>query len=117
MRRGRQLWDIGIPNRTATEFFKGDVFWEMDISLQYAKLFPDDVNYTIGKSDFAKDWFFQQVPHNVDPNARVVPFSGISTTIPAKATPYTINFDLADAPKGKATLRLAICGSGRATLM
>src|SRR5208283_5080793 len=24
VRRGRQVWEIGIPNRTATEFFKGD---------------------------------------------------------------------------------------------
>ncbi len=111
VRRGKQLWDIGIPNRTATEFAGADHFFAMDIGLQYPKLFPDDVTYTIGKSDPAKDWFFQQIPHNTDPNATIVPFSGIKGE-PGKPTPYAIQFDLADAPQGKATLRLAICGTG-----
>ena len=26
-------------------------------------LFPNDITYTIGKSDYHKDWFFEQVPH------------------------------------------------------
>ena len=29
-----------------------------------------------------------------------------------RATPFAITFDLPDAPRGKATLRLAICGTG-----
>ena len=27
------------------------------------QLFPNDVNYVIGKSDYHKDWYFQQPPH------------------------------------------------------
>ncbi|HVX83515.1 MAG TPA: polysaccharide lyase family 4 protein [Phycisphaerae bacterium] len=114
VRHGKQLWDIGIPNRTATEFAGADHYFAMDIGLQYPKLFPDDVSFTPRKSDPAKDWFFQQVPHNVDPNAQIVPFSGIRGQ-PGKPTPYAIHFDLPDAPtppKGTATLRLAICGTG-----
>jgi rhamnogalacturonan endolyase len=110
MRRGKQLWEVGIPNRNGSEFFKGDVYWEPEISLEYAKLFPTDVNFVVGKSDFRKDWFFQHVPHNENPNARATPFSGI--TSPGRATPFSVSFDLAEAPKGKATLRLAICGTG-----
>jgi rhamnogalacturonan endolyase len=112
VRKGKQLWEIGIPNRNGSEFFKGDEYAVMDIALQYAKLFPDDITYTIGKSDFRKDWFFEHVPHNVDSNARAVPFSGITTTVPGAAAPRTIVFDLAAAPKGRATLRTAISGSG-----
>ncbi len=67
VRHGRQLWDIGIPNRTAAEFFKGDDYYHWGWYLEYAKLFPNDVNYVVGKSDFRKDWFFEQVPHNEDP--------------------------------------------------
>jgi rhamnogalacturonan endolyase len=26
-------------------------------------LFPNDITYTIGKSDYRKDWFFEEVPH------------------------------------------------------
>jgi rhamnogalacturonan endolyase len=50
VRRGRQVWDIGIPNRTAAEFFKAESYWEPELPLEYAKLFPNDVNYVIGKS-------------------------------------------------------------------
>jgi rhamnogalacturonan endolyase len=110
VRRGKQLWDIGIANRTATEFKNGDRYFEMDTQLQYPKLFPNDVDYTIGKSDFSQDWYFEQVPHNTDPNAQVVPFTGIRGK-PGNATPNKIHFMLADAPTGTATLRLAICAA------
>lgn len=110
VRHGRQLWDVGIPNRNGSEFFRGDVYYEPDISLQYARLFPNDVNYFVGKSDFKKDWFFQQVPHNEDPNARPQPFFGVRAR--GRATPFAIHFNLPQAPRGQATLRLAICGTG-----
>jgi rhamnogalacturonan endolyase len=109
-RRGKQLWDIGIPNRNGSEFFKGKDFADPEISLQYAQLFPNDVNYVIGKSDFRKDWFFQHVPHNEDPKAKAEPFSGVRGA--GRTTPFAVTFDLPDAPRGKATLRLAICGTG-----
>jgi rhamnogalacturonan endolyase len=111
VRHGRQLWQIGVPNRTATEFFMADHFYDMNISLQYAKLFPNDVTFTVGKSDWTKDWFFQQVPHNEDPDAQIAPFMGIRGK-PGRPTPYTINFDMPATPHGKATLRVAICGGG-----
>ena len=110
VRKGSQLWDIGIPNRNASEFFMADQRRDPEISLKYATLFPDDITYTIGKSDYSKDWFFQHVPHNTDPEAKSAPFFGIRAT--GRATPYTIVFDLPAAPKGKAILRFAICGTG-----
>lgn len=109
VRRGRQLWDIGIPNRNGGEFFKGESYWMPTIPLDYARLFPNDVNFTVGKSDFRKDWFFQQVPHNENPEAKVEPFFGIRA--PGRATPFAVNFDLDAAAKGKAILRLALCGT------
>jgi rhamnogalacturonan endolyase len=110
VRRGRQVWEVGVPNRTAAEFAGGDRFFEPDITLQYARLFPQDVTYTIGTSTPGKDWFFAHVPHNTDPNARVQPFRGVVGQ--GKATPYKVRFELESAPRGKATLRLAICGTG-----
>jgi rhamnogalacturonan endolyase len=109
-RRGKQVWEIGVPNRTGAEFAAGDRFFEPDITLQYPKEFPDDVTYTIGESQHGEDWFFAHVPHNVDPNARVLPFRGVVGR--GRATPYTIRFGMDAAPSGKATLRLAICGTG-----
>jgi rhamnogalacturonan endolyase len=109
VRRGRQLWEIGIPNRNGSEFFKGSDYADPTISLQYATLFHEDIRYVIGKSNFRTDWFFQHVPHNEDPNARAVPFFGIRGS--GRATPFSIAFELPSGPRGNATLRLAICGT------
>jgi rhamnogalacturonan endolyase len=109
VRRGRQVWEIGAPNRTGAEFAGGDRFFEPDITLQYPKMFPTDVIYTIGKSEPGKDWFYAQAPR-AGPNAQVEPFRGV--TGEGLATPYTIRFQMDSAPRGKAVLRLAICGTG-----
>jgi rhamnogalacturonan endolyase len=110
VRRGKQLWDIGVPNRNGSEFLKGDDYFHDGMPLLYAKLFPNDVNYVIGKSDFRKDWYFEQVPHSEDPNARPGPFGGGGGT--GRATPWLITFELPKAPKGKATLRFGIASGG-----
>ena len=107
MRYGKQLWDIGIPNRTGSEFFKGDDYFHWGWYLQYPKLFPNDVKYVIGQSDYRKDWFFEQVPYNEDTNNTTGGGRGSATT-------WTVTFNLPAAPQGKATLRLAICGVGHA---
>ena len=109
VRHGKQLWDIGIPNRNGSELFRGESYWEPGIPLEYAKLFPNDVNFVVGKSDYRKDWFFQQVPHNEDPNAPTGGFNGIPTI--GRATPFAVTFDVASAPRGRATLRIALCGT------
>jgi rhamnogalacturonan endolyase len=108
VRRGRELWQVGVPNRTAMEFAGADRYFAPDTQLLYAKLFPNDVNFIIGKSDPANDWYFEQIPHNIDPEATIVPFSGVRSK-PGNATPYTIIFNLPETPRGTATLRLAFC--------
>jgi rhamnogalacturonan endolyase len=109
VRFGRQLWDIGIPNRTGAEFFKGDDYFHWGWYLEYPKLFPHDVNFVIGQSDFRRDWFFEQVPRNQNTNNNTGSGHG-------RATTWTITFDLPAAPHGRATLRLAICGVGARSL-
>ena len=109
-RRGRQVWEIGVPNRTGAEFAGGDRFFEPDITLQYPNLFPTDVTFTVGESLPSKDWFYAQVPHNSDPKAQVEPFRGVVSN--GHETPYTIRFRMDAAPRGTAVLRVAICGTG-----
>ncbi|MBW8865313.1 MAG: lyase [Verrucomicrobia bacterium] len=109
VRYGKQLWDIGIPNRKASEFFKGDDYFHWGWYLQYPKLFPLDVNYVVGKSDYRKDWFFEQLPYNTDTNNTTGNGRGDGTT-------WAVIFNLTNAPQGKATLRLALCGIGVRTL-
>lgn len=128
VRLGRQVWDIGIPNRNGTEFRDGDNFFHDRMGVAYARLFPNDVDFTIGQSDFHRDWYFEQVPH-ADlsdpaiaaaekprpipppaapgaPRRRYVP----PPPIFGRANPWTIRFRLPDAPRGRAILRVAIAG-------
>jgi rhamnogalacturonan endolyase len=109
VRRGKQIWDIGIPNRNASEFMKGDDYFHDGMGLVYRDLFPNDVNYVIGKSDYTKDWYFQQVSHVEDPNAPPNNIMG-SGTARGRPTPWSITFDMPNAPKGTATLRVATAG-------
>ena len=99
VRYGKQLWEIGIPDRTAGEYLHGDHYWQWGLYNQYPKDFPNDVNFVIGKSDYHKDWNIMQVPRGHDDTGKGR----------GDATTWTITFDMpADSPpKGKATLRLA----------
>jgi len=121
VRRGRQLWDVGIPNRNSREFLKGDDYYHDGMEALYAELFPGDVHYVVGQSDFARDVYFQHVPH-LDPAAsddaaRRAAEGGqrffFGPPQVGRATPWTIEFDLPEAPgPGRAVLRLAISGTG-----
>jgi rhamnogalacturonan endolyase len=101
VRYGRQLWEIGIPDRTSGEFLNGDHYWRWGIYNEYPKQFPNDVDYVIGKSDFHKEWNMMQVPHATDSTGRS---RGTATT-------WSVDFDLARLEYGKATLRLALAGT------
>jgi len=114
VRHGRQLWEVGVPNRYTTEFFMADQYYDPEISLKYAELFPEDITFTIGTSDASKDWFFQHVPRNTDPEAKALPFFGVRSE--GEAAPRTVVFELPQASVGVATLRVALCGGGTRTL-
>jgi rhamnogalacturonan endolyase len=138
VRYGKQLWDIGYPTRKADKFFKGDNenYWLWGWCLRYPLLFPNDITYTIGKSDYHKDWFFQQTPHSestawLNPEAKDPAnqrFGWVKTESLDKypqtdqsgpwrtygngrATTWTIKFDLDKAGQGQAALRIALAGA------
>ena len=137
VRYGRQLWDIGYPDRTGGKFFKGDGpnYWLWGWNLRYALLFPNDITYTIGKSDYHKDWFFEEVPHAtnfdfVNPAAKdpanqrfgwvkgesLEQYPQTNSRGPwaiygrGRATTWTIKFNLDQAVPGQAVLRVALAG-------
>jgi len=124
-RHGRQLWDIGVANRNSREFLKGDDYYHDGMQAMYAELFPDDVHYVAGESDFTKDIYFQHVPH-LDEEAsaaaaRQAEESGrrffFGPPQVGRATPWTIAFDLPAMPaEERAILRLAISGTGTRTI-
>ncbi len=143
VRYGKQLWEIGYPDRTADKFFKGDGanYWLWGWPLRYALLFPNDITYTVGKSDYRKDWFFEEVPHAsnlsfVNPAAKdpanqrygwvksesLAQYPQTDQTGPwrvygrGKSTTWTIKFNVArtslsKAASGDAILRIALAGA------
>ena len=130
VRYGKQIWEIGYPNRNGGEFFKGDEYWRWGWCMRYALLFPNDITYTVGKSDWHKDWFFEEVPHAtnlgfVNPAAKDPanqPFGWVANPTTAgqdmwgtwgrgKATTWTIKFNMDKAVQGQATLRVSLGGA------
>ena len=137
IRFGKQLWEIGTPDRSAREFLKGDGSnsWLWGWNLRYALLFPDDVTFTVGKDDPAKSWFYEEVPHAtndsfVNPKAKdpanqrfgwvkaesLRQYPQTDQVGPwrvyghGKETVWTIKFHLKKQPKGIAAFRVALDG-------
>lgn len=107
---GKMVFQVGTPNRSAREFYKGDDHWHWGMYIEYARYFPNDVNFTVGKSDPAKDWYIYHVPHDTT-------FREDGRDM-GRATPWTIHFNMPSdiSPSGKATLRFGIAGSGARSL-
>ena len=131
VRFGKQIWEIGYPDRTGDKFFKGDGanYWLWGWPLRYGDLFPKDITYTIGKSDYHKDWFFEEVPHSdtdawKNPNAKDPlnqPFGWVNAPDGQKdmwsqwghgnATTWTVKFNMVRASKGQGIVRIALAGA------
>ncbi|CAI0403904.1 unnamed protein product [Linum tenue] len=102
-RNGPTLWEIGIPDRSAAEFFVPDPdpkYRQYGLWLRYPELYPkSDLVFDIGVSNYSKDWFFAHVLREVK--------SG-----DCEPTTWQINFDLPDVcPTGNYTLQLALAGA------
>ncbi len=90
---GRTLWQIGVADRSTGEFKNGDDVRHYDNFIRYAREFPDDITFTIGKSEAARDWNFAQWGWY-------------------NKTPYwTIRFDEPKTLSGRATLTIGVCSS------
>ncbi|CAN1156108.1 Rhamnogalacturonate lyase [Linum perenne] len=79
LRDGPTLWEIGFPDRSAAGFYVPepdpvyanklivDRFRQYGLWDRYTELYPkEDLVYTVGKSDWTKDWFFAHVPRKTD---------------------------------------------------
>ena len=95
VRYGPQLWEIGVPDRSAGEFLHGDHYWQWGLYDEYPKDFPGDVNFVVGKSDYHRDWNYCQCPRADRP----------------KGTTWSVNFELPSAPQGRGVLRLSLAAT------
>jgi len=120
-RQGPTLWEIGIPDRTAAEFYvpnpyatllnslytttTSDNFRQYGLWERYSDIYRNqDLIYTVDVSDYSKDWFFAHV--NRRTNNRTY-----------EATTWQIHFELETVyNNGNYTLRLALASATGAEL-
>eukprot|EP00850_Spirogloea_muscicola_P022657 SM000305S11815 [mRNA] locus=s305:27780:32017:- [translate_table: standard] len=120
-RAGPTLWEIGVPDRTAKEFFvppmnplspypygaTGDNRWRNYGSwLAYAATWPNDVTFNANTDSYATSW----------PYCQTVRAKGSNAYSP---TTWTINFSLAAIPSPTSiyTMRMAFAGSHAAGIV
>ena len=98
VRYGRQVWEIGTPDRSAAEFRHGDHYWTWGLYNEYPQEFPNGVNFIVGKSDPARDWNYAQPPVKGEDGSW-------------HGTTWRVTFRQDHPATGKAILRVAVCGS------
>ncbi|OIT27777.1 PREDICTED: probable rhamnogalacturonate lyase B [Nicotiana attenuata] len=120
-RNGATLWEIGVPDRTAAEFFvptpppefkvhlyennSESIFRQYGLWEQYSALYPEnDLVYNVATSNYSTDWFFAHVTRNIGNNTY-------------NATTWRIIFSLVSVDNtSNYTLQLALAAAQRAEL-
>ncbi|KAL9266594.1 Rhamnogalacturonate lyase-like protein [Drosera capensis] len=119
-RNGPTLWEIGVPDRSAAEYFvpdpspdlvnrlyvhdPEDKYRQYGLWDRYTDLYPtSDLVYTVGSSDYKKEWFFAHL------NRRTQNQSYVATT-------WQIVFPLDTVSTGNYTLWLALAAAHEAEL-
>jgi rhamnogalacturonan endolyase len=92
-RHGQTLWQIGTFDRTAAEFRNGGSARDFEMFKHYPLDFPEDVTFTIGRSDPARDWNYAQ------------------WALYMKKPVWTIRFEDAGGRTGSAALTLAFASA------
>ena len=102
--KGKLIWEIGVPDRTAAEFSFGKEYWKSFIWKTYCPAFSNPLVYTVGKSDWHNDWNFAQSSYWHNDSSY-------------SAWPWKINFKLDKLPsQGEATLTFAFAAADRSRL-
>lgn len=104
------VWEIGIPDRTSKEFKHGNDYWyggtfpdlNWAVFMKYKSEFPNDVNYTVGQSNWATDWNYVQ-PYNVVGTAQTA------------APEWKVNFNLETAPIAGSTSSIYLAAASSFT--
>ena len=113
VRAGATVFELGTPNRKSDEFRHGEDYWVPGTppklgfptsvwggQMEFPLDFPDGMTYTVGKSQWRKDWNYV-LPAMADATGTYQPCTG------------TIAFELAKAPASgaQASLYIALAGN------
>jgi len=127
-RSGPTLWEIGVPDRTAAEFYVPDAdpkyasrlfltkdrYRQYGLWERYAALYPvenGDLVFTVGRSNHSRDWFFAHVTR------RIVVGNNETTRTNIVPTTWQIRFHLDRVvADGTYTLRIALAASHMSNL-
>ena len=91
-------WEIGVPDRTAKEFRHSDDYFQPYLWDKFSGEFSNPLDYTVGVSDWSKDWNYVQCGYPLGTNW--------------SPWPWRIHFNLTNAPaRGNATLTIAYASS------
>lgn len=101
--RGRLVWEIGTPDRSAAEFRHGDDYFQGYLWTRFADEWPNPLEFTVGRSNPARDWNYAHSPYP----------AGRDHYAPWK---WRIHFQLDHAPAADATLTIAIASADGARL-
>jgi len=93
----RIAWEIGVPDRTAKEFRHGKDYFHGYVWAHFHEEFANPLEYVVGKSDRARDWNYAHSWYQM--GDKIVPHK------------WRINFNLAQAPGGNATMTFAFAGA------
>ena len=113
VRAGATVFELGTPNRKSDEFRHGEDYWVPGTppklgfptpvwggQMEFPLDFPDGMTYTVGKSQWTKDWNYV-LPAMADASGTYQPCTG------------TIAFELAKLPASgvQASLYIALAGN------
>jgi len=101
---GKLQWQIGVPDRDSTEYYRGDDFRHWGMWFNYPADFPDGIDCTIGQDDWSVDWNYLQC--NISDEAGYL----------SLAAPWYIRFNVDRVPTGTGYLRIAVAGARQAKL-
>ncbi|KAK4707682.1 hypothetical protein R3W88_028607 [Solanum pinnatisectum] len=120
-RNGATIWEIGVPDRTAAEFFMPNPppqfkvhkyknnsesrFKQYGLWKQYSVLYPKiDLVYNVETSKYSRDWFYAHVTRKIGNNTY-------------KSTTWKIIFNLANVSNASNyTFQLALAAASQAEL-
>ena len=98
-------WEIGLPNRTTTEFRHGNEYSRPGMWLGFHNEFPNPLTYTVGTSNWTNDWNFIQSGYYLADGVTVNNWT------------WQINFNLASVPtNGNLTLSTVWAGAAGAAI-
>ncbi|MGH8337503.1 MAG: polysaccharide lyase family protein, partial [Gammaproteobacteria bacterium] len=98
-------WEIGVPDRNATEFRHGATDYYVPFAwTDFSNEFTNPLNFNVGSGNWASDWNYVHGVWQV---------GGSDSTAGTMSTwPWNINFNLPATPaSGNATLTIAFAGS------